>query len=159
MRLGSGGGMIGILLTVVIVGVAFSTSFSALTAKSPFPTIPDHSTTTVSSTTPIRSVALETACSSDVSALSTAVSAFDALYPSDPISRETGVTPGQPGTYPLGSQASRLRSSGLVSSLPNSSGFAVTLSTTSAGAVVVYVPSSERVPPSSSSAAQSCQRL
>jgi hypothetical protein len=159
----SGGGLIGILVTLLIVGAIAAISVKSLsgvntTTTSSSPTSTTSNLPTTTTTTPsIPSVALRAACATDLLLLQEAVSTFNALNSSAPIQRESGITPGVASTYPQGVQARRLLTSGILQQWPTSSGFAISLSTTSAGATNLFTPANATSPAGTNTVA--CQQI
>jgi hypothetical protein len=87
------------------------------------------------------------ACNAGARTLETALYAYDADPPSAAtgaaatIGVETHVTPGRPASYPTGTQATKLLTNGFLLGWPDhDASFALSLSTSSAGDVDVYIP-------------------
>jgi hypothetical protein len=83
-------------------------------------------------------------CKADARTIETAVAAYDADPPStgiQVISKETGITPGVPSTYGHGTMSQTLVKTDYLTAWPSdTNGYAISLSTTLAGAATVYVP-------------------
>jgi len=161
VKMRSGGGMIGILLTIGILGIVVAMSMKTVgttNTLSTTSTTPGASSVVTTSTVPIVSAAQRAGCVSNIQLITTAIGAFDALNSSDPIARETRIAPGIPGTYPHGAQASRLIAASLVSSWPSSNAYSISLSRTSAGQLSLYIPATNPRP-STGPPSVACQRL
>jgi hypothetical protein len=129
---GAGLGMVALLVTVVILGLMSSSALNGLGGSGSGTLTPTTAHYLKRSTAHL--------CSSASATVEAAVAAYDSRYPRDQIKVESGVSPGDPSTYPHGTQSSRLLRSGYLRSWPTSHLFALSLSTTLAGAVEVYVP-------------------
>jgi hypothetical protein len=91
------------------------------------------------------SAAQRVACVADAQSLSSAISDYE-LFSGNTLGRETGVTVGHPSTYAKGHGALILLRARYVSSWPQDSAFAISLSTETSGDVAVYVPAASRHP-------------
>jgi hypothetical protein len=146
MRAHSGFGLVGLLATVVILGLMAAISLKAINGAATTTTSVTSTTSrsTPPSTVSTGSAALVAACESDANALLTAVQAYNTLHSSDSIGVEHGITIGDPATYPDGAQALKIEASGFLGSWPTSPAFALSISPTRAGEVAVYVPATSR---------------
>ena len=115
--------------------------------------------------------AKRSACNADAKSIVTAVQVYNANDAPVDITTEStsgagSITPGNPATYyAAGTQGGLLLSSGLITSWPSTNdGYSLSLSTTKAGDVTVYVPSNAAVGQSydaeaTTSVATGCDRL
>src|SRR5580658_4404445 len=107
--------------------------------------VPTTGGPSTSSTLSVESAAERTACIQDADAIVTALGDYQLLN-SVTLGREAGIVVGNPATYPDGHDAQDLLGSSFLSSWPQSSSFALSLSTETAGDVAVYVPATSRHP-------------
>lgn len=141
--------LLSLLITVLIMGGlgAFvlngvgSTSLNIPTTIA----VPTTGRTTTSSTVSVQSAALQAACIEDADALSTALSDYEELS-GVTLGVETGINIGVPTSYGDGHDATTLIDSSYLSSWPQPSEFALSISTQSAGDIAVYVPANSRHP-------------
>ncbi len=96
--------------------------------------------------------AKSSACTADAKTIETAVGTYNAQFTPSITTEVSGtaagnVNPGTPASYSTATQAALLLNNGLVKSWPGSSnGYAISLSTTKAGDVSVYVPATSASP-------------
>ena len=87
------------------------------------------------------SAALRATCISDARTLQAAIGAYEAQNSS--ITVESGISPGTPSTYQQGREANKLVANHFLATWPDDShGFAISLSSTIAGSISIYVPAS-----------------
>ena len=123
----------------------FISDLHAFSAVTPRQTGVGGTTSTITTTTSINYTA-RAACEADAQVVLTAVSSYDGTY--NPIlGRESGITIGRPSTYAMGHFAHLLVRNGLLRNWPSvTNGYAISLSTTQPGAVLVYVPANSTQP-------------
>jgi hypothetical protein len=162
---GGGIGLVGLLLTVLIMGGMGAVTLTELggeatTTTVVAPTVPITTTSPGTSTTSVATEADRVACIADAKILETAIGAYDAAS-GYTVGVETNITPGLPSTYPSGTQATDLLSGSWLSSWPTSTSFSLSLSTTTAGEISVYVPanSTSAVPYLTEGPTQGCNAL
>ncbi len=91
------------------------------------------------------------ACNADAKTIETAVGTYNAQFTPSIVTEQVGnyagqISPGNPSTYSTGTQAQLLIANGLLRSWPGASnGYSMSLSTTKAGDVTVYVPADNPV--------------
>jgi hypothetical protein len=127
-----------LVLLGLMAGGVFSHSKSSAPATST--TQPPVATTT----TRTHNIAAQASCNADAKIAIVADMAYTAT--GNPNVVESGITPGIPSTYPKGHLASTLVHDGYLNAWPSDvNGYAIALSTTTAGSVVVYVPANNPV--------------
>ncbi len=102
------------------------------------------------------------ACIADAKTVETAVGAYNFMQKTHPISKESGISFDRPDTFSHGREAQALLSNGLIRTWPAPThGYAVSLSTTRAGDVSIYVPATSTTPVDfeSESATTGCNAL
>lgn len=141
--------LLSLLITVAIMGglgalVLGGTGTSSLSIPTTA-AVPTTGSGTTGSTQSVESEAERVACVQDANDLASAVSDYE-LVTGATIGVETGITVGEPSTYGTGREAYAVLNSNYLSSWPTGQGFALSLSTVSAGQVAVYVPATSRHP-------------
>lgn len=147
-------GLGSILMVVLILGIVSALSLGSSSAPPVDPTA--SSTTSPPSNAPttttrsITSQAEVVACESNAETLETAVGTYDAAnlnpLPTESLGSGPGeIQLGKPTTYASATSAMMLIRGDYVSSWPSAAdGYALSLSTTQAGAIEVYVPATAR---------------
>lgn len=141
--------LLSILITVAIMGGLGALVLGGTgTPSLSIPTtqgVPTTGAGTTSSTQSVESEAERVTCVQDANDLASAVSDYE-LVNGATIGVETGIKVGVPSTYGTGREAKTILNSNYLSSWPSGHGFALSLSTVSAGQVAVYVPATSRHP-------------
>ncbi len=132
-----GGGLIlSVLIATTLAFTLTGQSINSLNTTS-LGSATTSSGATLSTSSP-GSAASSATCVQDAQALETAIGVYESTNSSIPV--ESGITPGRPSTYPLGTYARKLASFGIANWPSGGSSFALSLSTSVAGDVEVYVP-------------------
>jgi hypothetical protein len=148
-------GLGSLLIVVLILGVMSAISLgvdsgTTTTLIAPTSTTAAGAGATTSTAASVSDQAAQAACVADAQSIVTAVGAYDAVN-LEPLAVETtgsapgDVTAGDPASYPTATQATKLVAGGYLGEWPgDSDGYALSLSSTAAGHVIVYVPATAR---------------
>lgn len=144
-----GGGMLlSILITVLIMGalggIVLTDTGSPLSVPTTIPVPTTGQSTTESTQSPV-TAAEQVACIQDADALSTALSDYQEVN-GITLGVEMGIHIGVPSSYESGRIAQDLLGSTFLSSWPIGTGFALSVSTTVANDIAVYVPATSLDP-------------
>jgi hypothetical protein len=153
VRIHGGFGLISILVVVLILGVLSSQALTSSTPSIVTTTTSNEHGSKQPTTTLANSdvLAARRACDSDATTLITAMQAYQAQFYPNRLGLESGITPGQPATYPAGVDAQTLLNDGFINSWPTSAHYAISVSVSQPLDVSIYVPATSSVAMSYSS--------